>query len=304
MRHMAPKVNGHNPLRPSPGARPFHPGPHLGKLIPEPLRRFVNQDAPVDATPKVAPPAPGLVAEALEEGRWLFRWRSYPPVAVLFYVLLLVWLDPLPLGGADAAIPWAVAGVALGLLGLAIRGWTVGHVAIGTSGRGTKELRAEELNTGGIYSLVRHPLYLGNFFMWIGVGAFAGKPLAIGVTVLLFWLYYERIMMAEERFLYEQFGETFGAWAAKTPPFIPRLNGWKPWPYPLSFRFVLGRDYQALYGFVASTAVVGLVRVGTLGEGWAAAVPWGWYFLAGTGAYLLLHTLKRRTRLLEPVDKR
>jgi protein-S-isoprenylcysteine O-methyltransferase Ste14 len=258
----------------------------------------------VDATPNVAPPAPGLVTEALEEGRWLFRWRSYPPAVVLFYVLLLVWLDPLPFGGRGATLPWAAAGFALGLLGLAIRGWTVGHVAIGTSGRGTKELRAEELNTGGVYSLVRHPLYLGNFFMWIGVGAFAGKPLAIGVTILLFWIYYERIMMAEERFLYEKFGDAFATWAAKTPPFVPRLGGWKPWPYPFSFRFVLGRDYQALYAFVVCTAAVALLRVGVLGDGRAAMAPWGWYFAGGTAAYVVLHTLKRRTRLLEPSDKR
>lgn len=251
-----------------------------------------------------APPAPGLVAEALAEGRWLFRWRSYPPVVVLAYVLGLTWLDPLPLGGRDAETAWAVVGIALGLLGLAIRGWTVGHVAIGTSGRGTKELRAEELNTGGIYSLVRHPLYLGNYFMWIGVAAFAGKPVAVGVTTLLFWLYYERIMMAEERFLFEKFGAAFAAWTERTPPFVPRFGQWKPWPYPFSFRFVLGRDYQALYGFVASTAVVAFLRVASLGGGWTEARPWIWYFAGGTAAYVLLHTLKRRTRLLEPADQR
>ncbi len=258
----------------------------------------------MEASTHPPPPAPGLVAESLEEGRWLFRWRSYPPVVVLLYVMGLVWFSPLPLGGNQTRLGWAVVGIALGALGLAIRAWTVGHVAIGTSGRGTRELRAEELNTGGVYSLVRHPLYLGNYFMWIGVAAFAGKPVAIGVTTLAFWLYYERIMMAEERFLFEKFGDAFRVWASRTPPFVPRFGTWKPWPYSFSFRFVAGRDYQALYAFVASTAAVAFVRAAALGEGWPGARPWAWYFLAGTAAYAVLHTLKRRTRLLEPSDRR
>lgn len=256
------------------------------------------------APPQVAPPAPGIVSESLREGRWLFRWRSYPPAVVLAYVLVVTALEPVPAGGRGAIAFWAALGIALGLLGLSIRAWTVGHVAIGTSGRGTKRLRAEELNTGGIYSLCRHPLYLGNFFMWIGVAAFTGKPVVVLVTVLLFWLYYERIMMAEERYLFEEFGEGFRQWADRTPPFVPRLQGWRAWPYPYSLRFVLGRDYQALYGFVAATAAVALVRVFAMGYTWPRADHWIVYFGAGTAAYVLLHTLKRRTRLLEPADAR
>ena len=180
----------------------------------------------------------------------------------------------------------------------------MGHVPLGTSGRGTKELRAETLNTDGLYSQVRHPLYLGNYFMWIGVAVLAGKPTAVLVTTLAFWLYYERIMMAEERFLYERFGEVFGAWAAHTPPFLPRMGAWRPWPYPFSFRFVLGRDYPALYGFVAATTAVVLTRSVASGAGWRLSAGWTAYFAAGTLAYVVLHTLKRHTRLLEPPGDR
>ena len=35
------------------------------------------------------PLAPGLVREWTVAGRWLFRWRSYLPLAVLAYLLLL-----------------------------------------------------------------------------------------------------------------------------------------------------------------------------------------------------------------------
>jgi protein-S-isoprenylcysteine O-methyltransferase Ste14 len=220
------------------------------------------------------------------------------------YVMIVVARHPFPAGGPGAAPLWAGLGLAFGALGLAIRGWTVGHVPLGTSGRGTKELRAECLNTGGLYSQLRHPLYLGNYFMWIGVAVLAGKPTAVLVTTLAFWLYYERIMMAEERFLYERFGEEFGAWAAVTPPFVPRMRGWRAWPYPFSFRFCLGRDYQALYGFVAATTAVVLTRSVASGAGWRISAGWTAYFLGGTAAYVVLHTLKRRTGFLEPVGPR
>ena len=258
----------------------------------------------MESRPSVPPPAPGLVSEMLRSGNWLFRWRSYPPLVVMAYVVVLVSWSPEPAGGAGASALWAGLGLACGFLGLAIRGWTVGHVPLGTSGRGTKELRAETLNTGGLYSRVRHPLYLGNYFMWIGVAVLAGKPVAILVTTLAFWLYYERIMMAEERFLFERFGDVFLAWAADTHPFRPRMGGGRPWAHPFSFRFVLGRDYQAFFGFVAATTAVVWTRSVASGAGWRLTPGWTWYFAGGAMAYLVLHTLKRRTRLLEPAGDR
>jgi protein-S-isoprenylcysteine O-methyltransferase Ste14 len=224
---------------------------------------------------------------------------------VLAFVMVMVWWMPVPAGGRGSHPIWVAAGMALGFLGLAVRAWALGYVPLGTSGRGTKELRAETLNTRGLYSVVRHPLYLGNFFLWMGVVVLSGRPMAMVVTILAFWLYYERIMMAEERYLYEQFGTVFGRWASHTPPFVPRLARWEPSDLPFSFRFCLGRDYQALYGFVASTTAVELVRTVSdpAGARWPSSA-WAWYFAAGTAAYFLLHTLKRRTDLLEPPDDR
>lgn len=249
------------------------------------------------------PPAPGLVAESTRAGAWLFRWRSYPPVAVLAYVVASTALEPVPSGGADLRGLWVAGGIALGALGLAVRAWTVGLVPMGTSGRGTKTQRAETLNTRGVYSLVRHPLYLGSYLLWIGVPVLAGRPLAVLVTSLLFWLCYERIILAEERFLFEEHGAAFGAWAERTPAFLPRLAGWAASPHPFSLRFALGRDYPALYAFVASTTVVELTRSAAAGAGWRLSMAWLAYFVAGTTAYVALHALKRLTRVLEAPDR-
>lgn len=244
-------------------------------------------------------PAPGLVSELSSQGARLFRWRSYPPVLVMALLLGQVAAEPVPAGGPGAGAAWTAAGMVLGALGLLLRAWTVGTVPAGTSGRATRAQRAEVLNTGGAYSLVRHPLYLGNALLWAGVAATTGSPGALLATVLVFWLYYERIMMAEERFLWEHHGEAFSAWAARTPAFLPRLSGWSPAARPFSLRFALGRDYAALFAFVAATTAVALVRSAATGAGWRLSLPWLVWLGAGATAYVALHALKRLTRALE-----
>jgi protein-S-isoprenylcysteine O-methyltransferase Ste14 len=247
------------------------------------------------------PPAPGIVVEATFAGRWLFRWRSYLPLVVLAYVLVVAAVRPIPPGGR-AAIPWwSAAGIFLGLLGYLFRAWTVGHVPMGTSGRGTADPIAASLNTRGTYSVVRHPLYFGNFLLWMGTTVVAGSLSALLVVALAFWVYYERIMIAEERFLYERFGNDFREWARQTPAFWPDFHQWVPSPHVFSPRFALGRDYQALYSLVAATTAIQVARNVSLGRNLLPALAWRWYFAAGTAFYLMVDVLKRR-RLLERMD--
>jgi len=58
-------------------------------------------------------------------------------------------------------------------VGLGTRILTIGHTPQRTSGRNTKAQVAETLNTTGLYSMLRQPLYLGNFFMGLGLAFFA-----------------------------------------------------------------------------------------------------------------------------------
>ena len=103
--------------------------------------------------------------------------------------------------------------LAVSLLGQLIRIFTVGFAPKNTSGRNTVNGQiADELNTTGIYSLIRHPLYLGNFFMWLGPVLFLRSVGFLIVFFLLYWLYYERIMFAEEQFLRRKFGEVYDKW--------------------------------------------------------------------------------------------
>ena len=102
---------------------------------------------------------------------------------------------------------WGLFCLAVALVGLGVRAFTVGCVPERTSGRNTKEGHvANRLNVAGMYSIVRHPLYLGNFIIWIGVAMYCAVWWLVAIVALLFCVYYERIIFAEEEFLRYRFG--------------------------------------------------------------------------------------------------
>jgi protein-S-isoprenylcysteine O-methyltransferase Ste14 len=116
-----------------------------------------------------------LIEEMDKSGNWLFRWRSFLPVVLYAFAAVVIVAE------ADTDMPlynstWALICLGIAMAGQAIRAITIGYTPKGTSGRNTKEGQvAEVLNTKGIYSTVRHPLYLGNFFMWMGIILYVGN---------------------------------------------------------------------------------------------------------------------------------
>ena len=165
-----------------------------------------------------------LIEEFNSQGNILFRYRSYIPIIILIAALVLYYFQlHTGLDNFHGYYPWLCLGVSL--LGLIIRVYTVGHTPKNTSGRNTGEGQlADTLNQTGIYSLVRHPLYLGNFLMYLGLAMITGHLWFVISFVLLYWLYYERIMFAEEHFLRNKFGEQYLKWAASVPAFVPKLG--------------------------------------------------------------------------------
>lgn len=235
-------------------------------------------------------------------GDWLFRRRSYVPVALLPIVAAGVAASahPVPLARERA---WEALCFLVSVLGIAVRAWTVGTTPAGTSGRNQGRQIAEVLNTTGPYSIVRNPLYVGNALMWAGVGMYARSAwLALGVG-FAFWLVYERIIYAEEEFLRERFGDGFVAWAARTPAFVPRPRGYRPPALPFSFRNVLRREYSGLFALVILFAAEVLEWRRFATGRWHADPVWIGAAAAAAVLYLTLRTLKRRTRLLH-VDGR
>lgn len=240
-----------------------------------------------------------LREELERSGNWLFRWRSYLPVLMILPEVLAVNDFH---GGryAEAGIdPWGLACLGISLVGLSIRIVTVGYVPKGTSGRNTREGQvAESLNTTGMYSLVRHPLYLGNFISWLGISLYPQHWWLCVIFVLAFWLYYERIVFAEEEFLYRKFGRRWLEWAQQTPTFIPRLWGWKPPELPFSLRTVLRREYSGLLSVVGCFYGLELYSHAVAQHRLVVHPVWTTIFVATVLVYLTLRTLKKTTSLL------
>jgi len=185
-----------------------------------------------------------LKEEFERSGNKLFRWRSYLPLLVLPLVVISI-LPP----GKDSPVAdlWDVFCLLISITGLAVRILTVGYVPAGTSGRNTRKQKAEKLNTGGMYSIVRHPVYLGNSLIWLGMVMFSKSLWCIGVSLLIFWLYYERIMFAEEEFLRRKFKNLYLEWAERTPAFIPKFKNWRSPDLEFSVKSVISREYTTLF---------------------------------------------------------
>jgi protein-S-isoprenylcysteine O-methyltransferase Ste14 len=239
-----------------------------------------------------------LVDEFRSQGQWLFRWRSYLPIVLIGLIALAIrqangtFLTPLHEG-------IEYIGLGISLVGLLVRVITVGFTPTGTSGRNTKRQIAEELNTTGVYSIVRHPLYLGNFLIGLGVSCVLLVWWLPVIYSLVFWVYYERIMFAEEAYLRQQFGANYESWASQTPAFWPRVSGWRRPSLPFSMRNVLRREYTGLIVVILGHAGVELAELVVQEHRIVWEAFWGVALFGGLAVYFALRHLKRHTELLE-----
>jgi protein-S-isoprenylcysteine O-methyltransferase Ste14 len=232
-------------------------------------------------------------------GNILFKYRGQIPILLFVLAIPFMFVTKYDQFSEKWVTGLSVLSIFISAIGFVIRAYAIGTTPKGTSGRNTQEQVAESLNSTGIYSLVRHPLYLGNYLMWIGIVVFSFNFYFVIIVSLAFWLYYERIMFAEERFLERKFGEKYLSWSLKVPAFIPNFEGYAKGTIPFSFKSVLRREYSGILAMVVSFAFVDhfryyllngsfdLFRISTFAVG-------AMIILA-----LLLRTLKHNTLLLD-----
>lgn len=185
------------------------------------------------------------------QGHWLFKHRSLLPLVVFIGAIAMYLINesnPSHWELEGTGWEWVYESFCLvvALLGLFIRIYTVGYSAANTSGRNTERQVADVLNTTGIYSIMRNPLYVGNFFMWLGIAMLTGNFWFTMFFILLYFLYYERIIYTEEQFLIRKFGNSYLDWAEKTPVILPNFRNWVKSPYPFNWRKVLRQEKNGL----------------------------------------------------------
>lgn len=240
-----------------------------------------------------------MLWQAMERsGGRLFRHRGWLPILVIAAALpAFVEFDYL-FHRHEAQEIWTFICVAPVVLGQTLRFITVAQAPPFTSGRNRRHQVAEVLNTEGAYSIVRNPLYLGNCLAWLGLAAIPHSFWLLLSVALAFWLYHERVILAEESFLVSKFGDQFRLWAEKTPTFIPNPFLWRKTSVPFSFRTALGREYVNLFALTSAFALLDFIadsraeRRMQLDQGWLIA------WLIALALFVVIRVIKKRTSLL------
>lgn len=237
-----------------------------------------------------------------KSGNILFRYRSYIPLVIIPLIILSVmsfgqnlYRDKI----YNDMLVWIA--LLVGCLGQYVRILVAGYVPSGTSGRNTHAQVAESLNTTGMYSICRNPLYLGNFLMMIAPVILVGNWLLLLLFCALFYLYYERIMYAEERFLEEKFAEQYLAWAQSVSTFFPSFKNYKPSVLDFSAKTMIKREYHSFFGLTSSLFAANylIVFFNNFDPAFSPNGVLMWTFIGSAIFYLIVRIIVKKTRFFE-----
>lgn len=242
-----------------------------------------------------------LNKELRSQGDFLFKHRSYLPIIIIlvgFAVFVYNALHQDVLSG-QAAVIYKFSCLGIAIVGMLIRMHAVGHAAKNTSGRNTTVGQvAEEVNSTGLYSVCRHPLYLGNFLMWLGIAGFTQDPWFIVAFIFIFWVYYERIMFAEEAFLTEKYGQQYTDWAKKTPAFIPSFSQWVKPKYPFNWAKIIKQEKTGIMNLFIVIFAFEALGCYLQGKSILEMEPyWGILLIASVIWYIVIKILQMTTQL-------
>jgi protein-S-isoprenylcysteine O-methyltransferase Ste14 len=149
-------------------------------------------------------------SSAARIGQVLFKNRGWLPVPFL--------LAPLVLPGRQTPTTW-IAGALLILLGEAIR---IAGVAAAGSVTRRRSRDVQRLVTYGAFAWCRNPLYVGNYFAWMGFIVISGVFWFLPVASVMFAIEYTLIVRYEEGVLESIFGQEYLEYKERTPRWIGR----------------------------------------------------------------------------------
>ena len=118
-------------------------------------------------------------------------------------------------GGGVITVLFVIAGI------LCIAGGIILWYAAVFSAKIDITIKSNRLETGGVYALVRNPIYSAFLFICIGALLFCRNWYVL-ILPPLFWVYLTVFMkLTEERWLSERFGEEYKAYSKRVNRFIP-----------------------------------------------------------------------------------
>jgi protein-S-isoprenylcysteine O-methyltransferase Ste14 len=145
--------------------------------------------------------------------------------------------------------------------GASFRLWAAGHIEKG-----------RVLTRGGPYAFTRNPLYLGSFLMAFGI-ILAGQSYWLLLPFGLFFLVcYFPVMKAEERELYNGYGDEFIQYSRFVPLFFPNFGRTPLAPSTFEWsRVVRNREHRTFAGFLVTEIL--LIALQFVGKPLISIIP-------------------------------
>ncbi|HBG26488.1 MAG: hypothetical protein A2Y10_04125 [Planctomycetes bacterium GWF2_41_51] len=190
---------------------------------------------------------------------------------------------------------------AVALLGFSIRLIAVGYSRAGTSGRNMKSQRADSLNTDGLYSIVRNPLYIGNLFGIIGFSMLSQNYEIVVINVLLFSCFYVPIIMREEQFLLDNFKEEFLEYAICTPAIIPNFRLWKKPQLKFNYLKLFYREHTTLLGIATAFFAAEMLREFSMNNIFVLDTMWTSIFTVTLLFWMVLRIFKKKFKTMDRI---
>jgi len=243
-----------------------------------------------------------LIEEYRKSGNFLFRYRSFFPWLFIISGIIVLYLTRTK-DSVSTPVWMEFLFLAIGMIGQLIRIITVGYAAPFTSGRNRHFQRADSLNTKGIYSLVRHPLYLANFMMWLSLALFIQNIWFLIVFGLIYWLYYERIMFAEEYFLRRKYGKEYLKWSLKTPPFFPHFKNYQKPEFPFNYKKIFRAEMNGYISLIGIFTILNITENYFLSNHFTIDKAWLIIFSVSIVLFLIIKTIQKTTTIFnDPIE--
>ena len=260
----------------------------------------MSTTATATTTGQVRPPS----APVRWFGQFVFRYRDY--LAPLVLLAALLFTRPKPFFGSERLDAWTDAlGVLLALLGQSIRVLVIGYAYI-VRGGVNKEVAAPRLVREGFYAHSRNPMYMGNFFLLLGLAVIYNSVwvYCVGLPILYFGLL--SIVRAEEDFLARKFGEEYADYCRTVNRFVPGLRGMRTTLGSMRFDWkrVLRKEYGTTFAWTSAALALMSIEAVTW-YGWAGSVTtlkrYAAVWLCLVALYSFVRWLKK-TRRLHPTS--
>lgn len=201
-----------------------------------------------------------MIDKMLKNGNWFFKYRGQLPI-ILFLIAIPIINSTSYYDGIEVSTTSAIqyTSIIISLIGLKLRYFTIATTPSGTSGRNRKSQIASTLNTTGIYSIVRHPLYLANYIIWLGISIYSLSYILIVVVSFFFLFVYERIILVEEDFLAKTHSKDYKDFIKKTPVFLPNFTNYTTSKEPFLVQKILRQEYSSTLSTIISFVYIDLL---------------------------------------------